>query len=82
MSISSASGSTLISPTASSRFGKFFFGTSEILIPLYRSTDDAAAAHPDSDVLLNFASFRRAYRITSEKLARKIRPVAGLIIKK
>jgi ATP-citrate lyase alpha-subunit len=58
----------IVSPTSGSRFGKFFFGTSEILIPLYRSTADAAAAHPQADVLLNFASFRRAYRITSEAL--------------
>jgi ATP-citrate lyase alpha-subunit len=58
----------IVSPTSGSRFGKFFFGTSEILIPLYRSTADAAAAHPHADVLLNFASFRRAYRITSEAL--------------
>ena len=58
----------IVSPTSGSRFGKFFFGTSEILIPLYRSTAEAAAAHPNADVLLNFASFRRAYRVTGEAL--------------
>jgi len=58
----------IASATSGSRFGKFFFGTSEILIPLYRNTTEAAAAHPNAGVLLNFASFRRAYRITSEAL--------------
>jgi len=58
----------IVSPTSGSRFGKFFFGTSEILIPIYRSTEEAAEAHPNADVLLNFASFRRAYRVTIEAL--------------
>jgi ATP-citrate lyase alpha-subunit len=57
-----------VSHTASSRFGKFFFGTGEILIPIYRSIAEAVAAHPHADTLLNFASFRRAYRISSEAL--------------
>jgi ATP-citrate lyase alpha-subunit len=57
-----------VSPTGSSRFGKFFFGNSEILIPIYRSTSDAIAVHPHADVLLNFASFRRAFRISHEAL--------------
>jgi ATP-citrate lyase alpha-subunit len=58
----------IVSPTASSRFGKFFFGSSEILIPVYRSTAAAADAHPNADVLLNFASFRRAWRTSNEAL--------------
>ena len=58
----------IVSPTGSSRFGKFFFGTSEILIPIYKCTSHAVAEQGHADVLLNFASFRRAYRITSEVL--------------
>ena len=58
----------IVSPTAGSRFGKFFFGSSEILIPICKSTADAVAAHPHADVLLNFASFRRAWRISNEGL--------------
>jgi len=58
----------IVSPTSGSRFGKFFFGTSEVLLPIYRSKHAAAAAHPDASVLLNFASFRRAARITTEAL--------------
>jgi ATP-citrate lyase alpha-subunit len=58
----------IVSPTGSSRFSKFFFGNSEILIPIYKSAVDATERHAHSDVLLNFASFRRAYRISNEVL--------------
>ena len=58
----------IVSPTSGSRFGKFFFGTSEILIPIYNSTSEAAKAHPNASVLLNFASFRRAYKVSNEAL--------------
>jgi ATP-citrate lyase alpha-subunit len=58
----------IVSPTSGSRYGKFFFGNSEILIPIYKSTADAVKHHPNADVLLNFASFRRAYRISNEAL--------------
>jgi len=58
----------IVSATAGSRFGKFFFGTSEVLLPVYRTKHEAVAAHPRATVLLNFASFRRAGRITEEAL--------------
>jgi ATP-citrate lyase alpha-subunit len=58
----------IVSPTSGSRYGKFFFGTSEVLLPIYKSKHEAAAAHPRASVLLNFASFRRASRVTSESL--------------
>ena len=58
----------IVAPTSSNKFDKFFFGTEEIMIPLYRSTAEAAAAHPNADVLLNFASFRTAYDVTMDAL--------------
>ena len=58
----------IVSPTSGSRYGKFFFGNSETLIPIYKSTAEAVERHPGADVLLNFASFRRAYRISNEAL--------------
>ncbi len=58
----------IVSPTSGSRYGKFFFGTSEVLLPIYKTKYDAVAAHPEASVLLNFASFRRASRITRESL--------------
>ncbi|MGD8630440.1 MAG: ATP citrate synthase, partial [Gammaproteobacteria bacterium] len=58
----------IVSPTGSNRFGKFFFGSSEVLLPVYKSKHAAAEAHPEASVLLNFASFRRAARITRDAL--------------
>ncbi len=58
----------IVAPTSSNKFEKFFFGTVEVMIPIYRSTEEAAAAHPNADVLLNFASFRTAYDVTMDAL--------------
>lgn len=58
----------IVAPTQNRKFEKFFYGTEEIMIPIYRSTTEAAEAHPDADVLVNFASFRTAYDVTREAL--------------
>ena len=58
----------IVAPTSSNKFEKFFYGPDEIMVPIYRSTKDAKAAHPNADVLLNFASFRTAYDVTMDAL--------------
>ncbi len=58
----------IVAPTQSRKFEKFFYGINEIMIPIYRSTTDAAKDFPEADVLLNFASFRTAYDVTVEAL--------------
>ena len=58
----------IVAPTSSNKFDKFFFGTDEVMIPIYRSTEEAVAAHPNAEVLLNFASFRTAYDVTMDAL--------------
>ncbi len=58
----------IVAPTSSNKFEKFFWGGEEIMVPVYRNTADAKAAHPNADVLLNFASFRTAYDVTMEAL--------------
>lgn len=56
---------------------KCFWGTTEILIPIYRTVAEAAQKHPDADVLVNFASFRSAYASSKEALeADTVRTVA------
>jgi len=47
---------------------KCFWGTAEILIPIYRTITQAAVKHPDADVLVNFSSFRSAYPTSKEAL--------------
>ena len=58
----------IVAPTGDSKFQKFFWGPDEIMINLYKNTTDAKKAHPNADVLLNFASFRTAYDVTMEAL--------------
>lgn len=57
----------IVDPTQDG-FHKCFWGTSETLIPIYRSLQEAAARHPDADVVVNFASFRSAYPTSKEAL--------------
>ncbi|MFH1785980.1 MAG: citrate/2-methylcitrate synthase [Candidatus Micrarchaeota archaeon] len=58
-------------------YHKAFFGTKEILIPIYSNISKATAAHPNTDVMVNFASFRSAYSSSKEALESKtIRTVA------
>ncbi|MGA2784730.1 MAG: citrate/2-methylcitrate synthase [Candidatus Bathyarchaeia archaeon] len=58
----------LIDPTGSDGYQKFFFGTREIIIPIYKSVNVAATQHPNVDVLINFASFRSAAQSTEDAL--------------
>lgn len=56
---------------------KVFFGNKETLLPMYRTIAEAVEAHPDVDVMVNFASQRSAYPTTMEALDNpKIRTVA------
>lgn len=59
----------LIDPTGSDGFQKFFFGTKEIVLPIYKSVKVAATEKPNVDVLINFASFRSAAQSTDEALS-------------
>ena len=43
---------------------KVFFGSKEILIPMYKTILEATQKHPDVDVMINFASERSAYSTT------------------
>lgn len=58
----------IINPTGANGYQKFFFGTREILIPVYKMLANAAKAHPNVDVMINFASFRSAASSTEEAL--------------
>jgi succinyl-CoA synthetase alpha subunit/citrate synthase len=47
---------------------KFFFGKGETLIASFGSLDAAAKRFPKADVLINFSSFRSAYKTSMEAL--------------
>jgi succinyl-CoA synthetase alpha subunit len=56
---------------------KAFWGSKEILMPMYKTISAAARAHPEADVMVNFASFRSAFETTMEALDEEsIRTVA------
>ncbi len=56
---------------------KCFWGTKEILLPMYKTLEEATKLHPEADFMVNFASFRSAYPTTKEALLTKtIRTVA------
>ena len=59
----------IVAPTSNNKFEKFFYGPDEIMVPVFRTTGEAAKAFPKADVLLNFASFRTAYDVTMESIA-------------
>jgi ATP-citrate lyase alpha-subunit len=57
----------IVNPTRGG-FHKAFFGDKEVLIPMYRTLAEAAANHPTTDVVINFASYRSAYATSIEAL--------------
>lgn len=58
----------MIVPTANNSLQKFYWGTSEVLLPVYYNMSDALEQFPDVDVMINFASFRSAYASTTEAM--------------
>jgi succinyl-CoA synthetase alpha subunit len=57
----------IINPTRDG-WHKAFYGSGEMLIPMYRTLEQAVEKHPSADVMVNFASFRSAYPTTKEAL--------------
>jgi len=47
---------------------KVFFGKGEVLLPIYKNFEAAAARHPKADVVVNFASYRSAFDSSMEAL--------------
>jgi len=58
----------MIFPFSSNHFVKFYWGTDEILMPVYQSMKDAITKHPEVTVAVNFASFRSVYDSVMEIL--------------
>ena len=62
-----------------SGFHKAFFGTREVLIPIYSSVLQASTLHPQADVLVNFASFRSTFSSSKEALESKTIRIVAII---
>ncbi len=49
-------------------FETAFFGSEEVLIPVYRTIGESTQKHPDANVMVNFASYRSAFETTKEAI--------------
>ena len=49
-------------------YHKVFWGSQEIVIPVYKTLNLAMKKHPNADVMINFASFRSAFDTSMEAL--------------
>ncbi|KAH9255245.1 hypothetical protein BASA81_006685 [Batrachochytrium salamandrivorans] len=58
----------LIFPFAADHLQKFYYGTQEKMIPVYKDLARAVQRHPDTSVFINFSSFRSAYATSCEAL--------------
>ncbi|TMW67465.1 hypothetical protein Poli38472_011085 [Pythium oligandrum] len=58
----------MIFPFAPNHYLKFYWGTTERLIPVYQDLKDAVKKFPDVSVLVNFSSFRSVFSSTMEAL--------------
>ncbi|MCK4717175.1 MAG: ATP citrate synthase, partial [Thermoplasmata archaeon] len=58
---------------------KCFWGTNEVMIPIYKTIGEALEVHSDVDAMVNFASFRSSYPTTIEALNTKQIRVIGVI---
>ena len=47
---------------------KFYWGTDEILVPVYQKMKECIDTYPDVSVMVNFASFRSVYSSVMETL--------------
>jgi ATP citrate (pro-S)-lyase len=47
---------------------RFYWGTKEIMVPVYELMEEAMGRHPEVDVMINFASLRSAFDATMETL--------------
>ena len=60
----------VIRPTqgAAVSYHKAFWGSKEVVVPVYKTLQMAIKKHPNADVMINFSSFRSAYPTSKEAL--------------
>eukprot|EP00162_Nutomonas_longa_P015565 comp22351_c0_seq1/m.53906 comp22351_c0_seq1/g.53906 ORF comp22351_c0_seq1/g.53906 comp22351_c0_seq1/m.53906 type:complete len:1107 (+) comp22351_c0_seq1:50-3370(+) len=67
----------MIYPFGGNHFQKFYWGSKEILLPIYQDIKEAMEKHPDVDVVINFSSFRSVFESCEEILQfKQIRSIA------
>lgn len=68
----------MIFPFSSNHYIKFYWGTNEILMPVYQQMKECYEKHPDASVVVNFASMRSVYTSVTEILefSKQIKTIA------
>merc|ERR1711972_828593 len=60
--------SAMVFPFSGNHYVKFYWGTEEMLMPVYTTTKEAVERHADVSVFINFASFRSVFETTMEAM--------------
>eukprot|EP00927_Polykrikos_kofoidii_P066399 TRINITY_DN61_c0_g1_i6.p1 TRINITY_DN61_c0_g1~~TRINITY_DN61_c0_g1_i6.p1 ORF type:complete len:1087 (+),score=161.49 TRINITY_DN61_c0_g1_i6:195-3455(+) len=69
--------SAMVFPFSGNHYVKFYWGTDEVLMPVYTTTEEACQKHLQTSVFVNFASFRSVYETTMEAMSHQnIRTIA------
>jgi ATP citrate (pro-S)-lyase len=58
----------MVFPFSGNHYVKFYWGTEEILMPVWTTTKEAVEKHPNVSVFINFASFRSVHETTMEAM--------------
>merc|ERR1712203_933468 len=61
-------GEAMVFPFSGNHYVKFYWGTEEVLMPVYTTTKEAVTKHPNVSVFINFASFRSVYETSMEAM--------------
>ena len=58
----------MVFPFSGNHYAKLYWGTDETLIPVYTTIQEAVAKHPDTSIMINFASFRSVFETVQDTL--------------
>lgn len=58
----------MVFPFSGNHYVKFYWGTNEVLIPVFQNMKEAVEKNSDATVMVNFASFRSVFSSVSEAL--------------
>jgi len=58
----------MVFPFSGNHYVKFYWGTEEVLMPVYTTTKEAVQKHPNASVFVNFASFRSVHETSMEAM--------------
>lgn len=59
----------MVFPFSGNHYVKFYWGTEEVLMPVYTTTKEAVEKHTSASVFINFASFRSVYETSAEAMS-------------